>query len=187
MEKANVGLGNLGRIVNLKMSDSHLIEEWYRKINGVRAFHPVKIIEDITDIKECVNNLYRQFLVEFFPTETFVSQFEKLKGHLLVLSLASVDLNFIRKIKKVTMAEIRYDSSEPFCAIETVDGETYYFSYSPAQNTEYCLCSPEDEGYHQEYDCVGIHCDWHIPVITKVHPDGKIIEFMYQGLQKDLW
>lgn len=185
MKKIN---NELKDIVKYKVADHHTFEEWCSEIFPAKKIEMVTIQnKNLPELKASVNNLYTNYLSEMFSNEIFEKTFVRIRSHLEVLSLSSIDFNFIRKTRTITMAEIRYDSSEPFCAIETEDGETYYFSYSPAQNTEYCLCSEEDEGYHQEHDCVGIHCDWHIPVITKVHPDGKIIEFLYQGLQKDLW
>lgn len=50
----------------------------------------------------------------------------------------------------------------------------------------YCDCSPEDEGYNEEYGCCGKGCDWVAPKFSI----SKIFEmetFKWVGLESEYW
>lgn len=165
-------------------------EQYYRLLEyQMNLRHNIEIFANnvIFNYEDGVNDFIKFLKKHYELNCSFAEELLKIKEHLKAMHLSSIDLHFLRKIKRITMEKIKYDD-HPFCLIETVDGETYFFSYKPAQNKNYCTCSEDDLGYQLEYDCCGIHCDWYSPVITKFHPGNKeVTQYTYQGLQKTIW
>lgn len=153
------------------------------------------IVEDGVNFQELLPNNrnkyifgenFRKYTKKIVQTDEIADEILNIEQHLKILTLGSVDIFFLKKIKKITSTEFKYYEC-PFSMIETEDGDTYLFTYRDNPDTTYCVCSKEDQNYNQKYDCCGIDCDWDIPVITKIKMDGTVIKYIYQGEQNCLW
>ncbi|MGF7535376.1 hypothetical protein AAGG74_17130 [Bacillus mexicanus] len=133
-----------------------------------------------------LGEILKEFAKSNFLKDEIVNEILSIEQHLKVLSLGSVDLFFLKKIKRIALTEFEYYEC-PFVIIETEDSETYLFSYRDNPNTTYCVCSEDDQKYNQKYECCGINCDWDIPVIVKIKMDGTVIKYTYKGEQHYLW
>jgi hypothetical protein len=135
---------------------------------------------------------FQNFLSEKSKDTNYGDFLKNIQSHLRALHLSSVDLNFLNqeKVESFTIENVRYDhmplNEVPFGKLITKDGDTYFFTKASSQS-DYCLCSDEDEGFNEKYGCCGIHCDFHYPVITQLHPDGSMTKYVYDGLERDLW
>lgn len=128
---------------------------------------------------------FRDYVKQYIVKDEIIDEIKDIESHLKALNLGSIDLFFLKKIKKITLTELKY-YDQPFAMIETTDQTTYLFSDSePIGN--YCVCSEDDNKYNNEHKCCGVNCDWEAPIITKIEPKGKVTKYVYQGEQNFLW
>lgn len=63
----------------------------------------------------------------------------------------------------------------------------YYINFlHDKRHWGYCECSPEDEGYNEEYDCCGNGCDWDAPAFS-IEKVERVCCGIWDGLAKDYW
>lgn len=50
----------------------------------------------------------------------------------------------------------------------------------------YCECTPDDEGYVEEYHCCGDGCDWTAPQV-RIEKVSNVLYKSFSGQEKDMW
>lgn len=74
--------------------------------------------------------------------------------------------------------EYRNDVYEDYC---------YYIEFLyDERHWGYCECTPEDEGYNEEYKCCGNDCDWDAPAL-RITKEMNMGYNTWQGQQRDYW